>query len=184
MNKSYVYKDGKVLVYDENGVTKSVEYCDNIEARLVQENAIETIDKRIKKIEQELDEIYPKKYTPMCFYIIFAGLLLFTIISAIMSIVNPNMYIGSITIFHGLSLPMPVLILPLALVGLLDDFFYFLEYKHNQKIINGDKSELDCLNERIVVEKEKLKELIDNQCKTIIDNPIDSLNVTKIDDYN
>ncbi len=45
MNKGYVYKDGKVLIIDENGKQKETEYYDNLDEILIKENLIEEMKK-------------------------------------------------------------------------------------------------------------------------------------------
>lgn len=54
MNKNYVYKDGKVVIIDENGNQKEVDYYDNLNEVLVKENIIETIEQEIKQLEYEI----------------------------------------------------------------------------------------------------------------------------------
>ena len=48
MNKGYVYKDGKVLIIDENVKQKETEYYDNLDEILIKENLIEEM-KKIKE---------------------------------------------------------------------------------------------------------------------------------------
>ena len=54
MNKEYIYINGKVIIEDEKGQKKEVDYYDNIEEILIQENVIEQIENEIEKIEQEM----------------------------------------------------------------------------------------------------------------------------------
>lgn len=55
MNKSYIYLDGKVIIEDENNNKTLTEYYDNLDEVLIQENLIETMEKRIKELEQEME---------------------------------------------------------------------------------------------------------------------------------
>lgn len=51
MNKNYIINDGKVIVIDEDGNNKIVEYTDNINEVLAQENLVEYIENEINKYE-------------------------------------------------------------------------------------------------------------------------------------
>lgn len=48
MNKEYIYKDGKALIIDENDNQKTVDYYDNLDEVLVQEDLIEALEEEIK----------------------------------------------------------------------------------------------------------------------------------------
>ena len=54
MNKEYVYSNGKVLVRDEIDNTKIMNYSDNIDEVLVQENIIEELEKRKQKLKKNM----------------------------------------------------------------------------------------------------------------------------------
>ena len=43
MNKEYTYFNGKAIIRNENGNQPPIEYYDNLDAVLVQENVIETM---------------------------------------------------------------------------------------------------------------------------------------------
>lgn len=53
MNKEYTYIDGKVIVEDTEGNKRQVEYTDNLDEILVEENRIEMLDNKIKTLEEE-----------------------------------------------------------------------------------------------------------------------------------
>ena len=57
MNKEYVYKDGKVLVIDENGNQKILDYYDNLDDVLIQENLIETMQNKEQKLERKISHL-------------------------------------------------------------------------------------------------------------------------------
>ena len=59
MNVSYTYIDDKAIIFDENGNQVQVEYYDNLDEVLVQENIVETIENRINKLSNI--QILPKK---------------------------------------------------------------------------------------------------------------------------
>jgi len=48
MNKEYVYKDDQALIIDDNDNQTVIDYYDNLDKVLVQENLIETIEKEIE----------------------------------------------------------------------------------------------------------------------------------------
>lgn len=59
MNVSYTYIDGKAIIFDENGNQVPVEYYDNLDDILIQENIVETIENRINELSNI--QILPKK---------------------------------------------------------------------------------------------------------------------------
>ena len=48
MNREYTYVDDKVIIRDENGNQRVVEYCDNLNEILIQENLLEEIENQPK----------------------------------------------------------------------------------------------------------------------------------------
>lgn len=60
MNKEYTYIDGKVIISYENGKKTPVDYYDNLDEILIQENLIETIENKILLLEKESNAY--KKY--------------------------------------------------------------------------------------------------------------------------
>jgi len=54
MNKEYVYKDDQALIIDDNDNQTVIDYYDNLDKVLVQENLIETIEKEIENLESEI----------------------------------------------------------------------------------------------------------------------------------
>ena len=57
MNKECIYINGNVLVEDENGRKKEMEYSDNIEEVLLQENLIEAMENESKKLTEEKEKL-------------------------------------------------------------------------------------------------------------------------------
>ena len=62
MNKNYIYNNGTVTVIDENGNVRPVEYSDNLEEILIQENLIEEMENEFKELEK-VDK-KTKRYIP------------------------------------------------------------------------------------------------------------------------
>lgn len=75
MNKEYIYVNGKVVIQDENGNKRLVDYNNNLDEILVQENLIENLEKNISKLELQkkcFEKIKNKKrYIPWFFIIMF-----------------------------------------------------------------------------------------------------------------
>lgn len=49
MNSSYTYINGKAIIFDENGNQVPINYYNNLDDVLVQENVVETIENKIKE---------------------------------------------------------------------------------------------------------------------------------------
>jgi len=60
MNKEYTYINGNIIVEDEKGQKKLVDYCDNFEKILVQENVIEKTEKMIADLERITLNVKPE----------------------------------------------------------------------------------------------------------------------------
>lgn len=83
MNKEYIYKDGKALVIDENGNQKTIDYYDNLDEVLIQEDLLETMKNKINKLEKEISQ-YNKGTKFSNFWEIFEPFLMFTLLPAIL----------------------------------------------------------------------------------------------------
>ena len=185
MNKEYTYIDGKAIIKDENGNQTPVEYYDNLDEVLVQENIIETIENRIAYLESESKEYkkYNKKHYipvtfPLCALITTIG------VPAIFYwLGNSGVYINTINTIFGpmneallYSSVFSTVFLPLA--GLME-FNMYSQHKDRLKNEKGVNSELDFLKKQIFEEKEKLVELKKQKTKTELKN---GFKVVKVDD--
>lgn len=164
MNKSYIYIDGKVVVTDDNGLKEPVEYYDNLDEVLVQENLIETMEEKIKKLE-ELSEKYKKInkehyfpitlpivalmgiIIPLLIYFLSDGAALSTSINTIFGSINTLLY-SSICVWMG----------TLLFSGGCE-FMFYNGYKDNINTEKGVNSELEFLKKQIEKEKEHLENL-------------------------
>lgn len=164
MNKSYIYIDGKVIVTDDNGVKEPVEYYDNIDEVLVQENLVETMEERIQELE-ELSEKYKKinkgHYFPVTLPIaalmaIIAPLLVNFLSDGTAFTTPVNTAFGSINalIFYSICALPGLLIFSWALESM-----FYLEYKGEIKEEKGINSELEFLKKQIELEREHLETL-------------------------
>ena len=59
MNQGYTYKEGKAIVKTDKGIKEPIEYYDNLDEVLLQENLIETMENNILSLEKE-SENYKK----------------------------------------------------------------------------------------------------------------------------
>lgn len=53
MNKEYIYIDGNIILEDEKGNRNPIEYRDNIDEILIQENIIETMENEKQELERK-----------------------------------------------------------------------------------------------------------------------------------
>ena len=53
MNQEYTYIEGKAIVKTDKRVKEPIEYYDNLNEALVQENLIETMENNILSLEKE-----------------------------------------------------------------------------------------------------------------------------------
>lgn len=184
MNKEYTYIDGKAIIKDENGNQRPIEYYDNLDEVLVQENIIETMENRITYLEKESKEYqkYNKKhYFPITFlmcaimttigvpalFYLFGHTMVLNTINTIFGPINEALVYSSI--FSALFLP---------LAGLMELSMY-RQHKDNLKKEKGINSELEYLKKQIVEEKEYLIELKEEKTKS---EEKQDFRVVKVDD--
>lgn len=79
MNKEYIYLDGRVVIIDESQNKKQIEYKENLDELLVQENLVETIENKINelkiKIKNKKSDIKINKYFKHICMLIASGAL-------------------------------------------------------------------------------------------------------------
>ena len=175
MNKNYIYNDGTVTVIDENGNARPIEYSDNLEEILIQENLIEEMENEFKELEK-VDK-KTKRYIPNFVPAVFlAMVVLKTIIpslgaDAMIDTVFGTMNLSTVTI--GVS---SILTLPLATA--MDIAVYNQEKQKNKKI-RSNAAKYDYLKNEIEIQKGKLEELKQEKTKT---NENNEFKVEKVDD--
>ena len=185
MNKEYTYIDGKAIIKDENGNQTPVEYYDNLDEVLVQENVIETLEDRITYLEKESEDYkkYNKKhYIPVIFPI--SVLMTTVVVPAMFYWLGHSMiYINTINTIFGpmneallYSSVFSALYLPL--VGLME-FTMYRRHKDSLKKEKGVNSELEFLKKQIIEERENLVELKKEKTKT---EEKKEFRVVKVDD--
>ena len=153
MNTEYTYIDGKVIVSDEYGNKTPIEYYDNLDRVLIQENVIETIENRIKELTQEKDSYDIKKvnkrYNPIYAYVTIGATLAATVIGlliakSIYSDISMTEYI-LISSIAGIGIALPI--------GTASTWADYTQYKDRIKNLKGIDSELEFL--KLQLEKEK-----------------------------
>lgn len=171
MNKEYIYIDGNAIIKDEKDNHTVVEYYDNLDDVLVQENLIETMENRIKQLEKENEEYKKhnkKRYIPILFpSISILSILLPPIISYLLG--NTDVFINSIDTINGTinqalsySLTSSLFFIP---ISALFELNIYSNYKKDSKKAKGINSELNFLNKQLDKEKEILVKLKNKSSK-------------------
>ena len=183
MNKEYFYINEKLIIEDEKLVKKVVEYSDNFEEILIQENLIETMEKKSQELEKKLNanKENNKPYIP---YIVPAALFAILIAKPVMGTVfgiDTTMMID--TIFGTMNFLTPilgltaVLVLPLTIVM---EILSYSQYRINKKSRRSDVAEYEYLQKELEIQKVKLEELKKDKTK---DNEFnEEFKVGKVDD--
>lgn len=172
MNKEYTYIDGKAIIRNENENQPPIEYYDNLDAVLVQENVIETMENRISFLEEE-----SKKYKTDRKHYIPVLLPMCALLTAIFPSVfaywlgDVDVYTTTInTIFGPMNEALLYTISTLPVLPFIGGVEYIMynEYKDGLKTGKGINCELEFLKKQIMEEREKLVEL--KKDKTISDD--------------
>lgn len=177
MNKNYIINDGKVIVIDEDGNNKIVEYTDNINEVLAQENLVEYIENEIQKYEynkkehERLKKEFPKYFKKHDVYIpkfIITGILLHLIMGIIGGIGNIENFL------------MPLLgslVLTESFVCIPFEGIMYSKYKDGTRKTLMKEIEYEELKKTLVKEKEKLEELRTVKEKNLSINELKTENV-------
>ena len=160
MNVSYTYIDGKAIIFDENGNQVPVEYYDNLDEVLIQENIVETIENKIKELG-DIKVLSKKRFIPSTTICITIAILIAPIIINLISGINiytmpSNPIFGEMSLFKFIVISSAITIVPLSL--LLDINEHSI-YNSNVNIQNAKKYELDFLKKQLVEEKQKINDL-------------------------
>lgn len=158
MNKNYIINDDKVIVIDEYGNNKIVEYTDNINEVLAQENLVEYIEDEIKRYEynkkehERLKKEFPKYLKKNDMYIPKLSVPLDIIMGIICGIGTGNIEDVLILILGFIVLAEICICIPCE--GIL-----FSKYKDAKRHVLMKEIEYEELKKILVKEKEKLEEL-------------------------
>lgn len=185
MNKEYTYIDGKAIIKDEKENQNPIEYYDNLDEVLVQENLIETMQNEITKLEEESKEYKKnnkKRYIPITLPL--ASLITIFGVPALFYLFGyTNIYSSTISTIFG---PMNEAILHSSvfyvlvspIIG-LTEFCMYNNYKNMKNDEKGINNQLEFLKEQIVIEKEYLKELLKNKTSS---NNNEEFRIVKVND--
>lgn len=184
MNKDYIYMDGKVIISDENGHKEPIEYYDNLDKVLVQENLIESIQNEINTLKKK--SIAYNKIGRHYIPIALISLLIFSFIicPAFLNFVSDGKAFN--TLIDSIFGPINVgSFLDIVVSGISAPFFIFGElceykqYKDAKKAKKGINSELEFLEKQLEKEKEQLESLKQEKTKNNEDN---NFRTVKVDD--
>lgn len=176
MNKECIYVNGKVIVSDEIGNQKVIDYFDSIDKLLLQENIIEMMDNTIKEINEQLSKYNDNKFKPYNTYILSGLTVLFLNI-----ITHINKYPTFIKTQYGnfnkallYEISCLLFILPCIISCFKSEYDKFVEIKN---ILNGLKIELRFLLDQYPAECEELQNIFDNQTLNNIPKNYESIKI-------
>ena len=157
MNKEYICDNGKVLVKDENNNERVIEYSDNLDKILVQENVIELLEKRLnvlrcsnKKFQNyKISDTIPGTLVMLgtSFSVVFPILLLYRLYT-----LNGVLEQGIINLITNMSITGFIV---LGISGIIT-ILKHLNYKKYKKV---NQIALDLTEKKLVLEKQKLNKL-------------------------
>lgn len=164
MNEKYIEaSNGQIVVLDENGKTRTVDNCSNLDAILEQENLVEEIEKKISEKSKKVDKSLLSKisrFFPGYFIKTFIGCIGFYFLcSGVYLAFKVDFYEEEVlveTCIHAYK----ILILPFSVIvggfaQAIQTYFVICEAKKEK----GFSSQLDYLKKRLDKEKEKLSSL-------------------------
>ena len=169
MNKDYIYIDGTLIVEDEKFKKRIIDYTDNFEEILKQENLVETMKNKKLWLNEKLNEcLEQKKEFKMD---IKASFVLYILMNMIPYVIlpkifgsnpvlvdTPNFGVINYTFFLNCFLSGIATITCgcIAIKG-------YLKYKKSIKIEHAINSEIEFLEKELEIENEKLEELNDKK---------------------
>lgn len=184
MNKEYIYKDGKALIIDENDNQKTVNYYDNLDEVLVQEDLIESMEEEIKKLEKETSQYKKESKFSRKFWVwypfllfTFAPLIMIPLLSnffGVNGMINTSLF-GTISrgTFLGL-IATPLFAIPGSLLTLA----IYSKEKGLEQEQKGKETQLEYLKRNLVEQKENLEELKSDKTSS---KEVEGFYVSKVD---
>ena len=165
MNKEYTYNDGKVIVLDEKGEKRVIDYYDNLEKVLRQENLIEVMEHEKSQLEEELKDYdmvtNADIYLP--FLTLFTSPLVIAPVVARLYELLGNFNFRDIetkfgTIDFGIYISLLIASFS-GIIGLTSSILNYREKIKETKIIASQKSQLEFIKRALLIEKEALIKL-------------------------
>ena len=180
MHKEYIYIDRNIIVEDENGDKSLRENTNNIEEILKQENIIEILENRLKKLEEMLSSYKSsnkKKFFPWATVIVIIGGIGMTYIFS--NIIDPGIPIDTIFGTIDRSVAIVSLVIPLSSpLATFVDLIYYHDYKKSFKENKGIENEINFIKQELQKNKEVLFNL-ENEQKKVQEK--EKFKTTKID---
>ena len=186
MNLSYVYSDGKIVVIDEKGNSKKLDYNDKLDDILVSENIIEELNNRKEEILESLNLVVNSKKPSIkkLWFDISLSSILYSILFILVEIIMlwaatgfNDEYISNIIPKNFFSVYSIVFFPTIVLFTFFAKYLKYQENNYKYKTKLGYVFELKKLNKMLKEEKKKLKELQIN--KTIIQTK-ENLSVSQV----
>ena len=170
MNQGYTYKEGKAIVKTDKGIKEPIEYYDNLDEVLLQENLIETMENNILSLEKE-SENYKKNnrkhYFP--FFLLGVPIVLITLsIGVALYATSGNSDVNVFEVVGDFVLNATVCSVACVPITALMELRTYEYYKNLLSEEKGINSGLEFLKKQVIIEKEKLntlkKERNENKC--------------------
>lgn len=186
MNKEYIYIDGKAIIADYNGYSEPIEYYQNLDEVLVQENVIEEMEKRLTKIKKEQSNLEMEiGQRSKLIKIILVMLILFISLASFMLHVSID-FNGKIISFLGYTLELEKFLIIFAdFIAVTFGFDFgilpnIINNKGDKKEIKGLNSQITLLEKDLIAAKNRLNQLkLDKQTTQYKDN---KFKVVKVND--
>ena len=183
MNKSYLYIDGKCIIYDENDAIKDENgkidlktYNNNFDEILKEENIIEALEDDLDEIKQDIPKTrkrikFEKKWT--IFNVIMTGLIPVFMQQIIKYAAGPENVVNLMSsvvgpILKGLTVVATISCGSIAIIPTWKD------YIKQKKRLNGQLRKKEELEKTIEQEKSKLEELNETREETKLKDNISS----------
>lgn len=170
MNIRYIYDNGKIKVYNENGDIKTLDYRDNIDQILITENIIEQMELEYQRLTEKLF-----KYS---FNISFKRLSksIFVLASIPIILIVLPLIFGVITIS---SVPLLGYISAIGIPAILSLFLTY-QYNKNKNTKNAIEAQIGFLKQNLISQLQKLNKLKKDKSK---ENEVIQVSVSKrVDD--
>lgn len=186
MNKEFILLGNQAIVRDSNDNLKKVDYTDNLEDKLIQENIIETMEKDAILLDSKINEqekTVKKVFIP---WKLILGLLIVLVvipgaIYAVNNIFNINLFTivfdTTLASFKLSSIYLYFCVPFITFLSLIETTLNYISHRENKKNLNGMKKQVQFLKRSIIEQKEKLA--IMNKDKTYV-NHCDELKVKTI----
>lgn len=178
MNKEYTYIEGKVIIWDEKNKQTQRDYYDNLGKVLVQENLIETMERKIQELENELYQEKRSCYIPMIAPSLFC---ISTVGVPLMAgwITGSNSFFESVkTVFGSMNYALALSIFT-DIMGIAFEILAYIDYKRAIKKEKGIDNEIVFLKRQLEKERGVLKSLTKERLR---DNESTELKTMIVDD--